>query len=366
MRGRRSTGLPLVAAIALVAAAPSAKDYRQTIETWRRERETRLKAPEGWLAVAGLFWLREGPNRFGTDRANDVVLPAKSAPARAGVITLASGRTSLRLEPGVVATVDGHPVTERDLRPDTTGKPDVLRLGRLRLSVIERGGRHGLRLWDPDNPRRRAFTGLRWYPVDEAYRVTARFVPGPPGRTISIANVLGQVEEMPSPGHVEFTLRGERLRLEPVLEQGSPELFFIFRDRTAGKQTYAAGRFLYADPPRDGVVVLDFNKAYSPPCAYTDFATCPLPPKQNRLPVAIAAGERKPLGHENKAPGHSPQPAAPTRSKPSTGQSATRARVASSVRSSWSGVTETRRSRSTALQSLPGMSSCWYSLPPIQ
>ena len=167
--------------------------------------------------------------------------------------------------------------------------------------------------------------------------------------------MLGDVLEMPSPGHVEFTLRGRALRLDPVLEGDAPELFFIFRDLTAGKTTYGAGRFLYADPPRDGVITLDFNKAYSPPCAFTDFATCPLPPRQNRLALAIEAGEKDPH-----------QGAVSTRAKPSSGQAATRARSSSCVRSSWSGVTEIRRSRSTALQSLPGMSSCWYSLPPIQ
>jgi uncharacterized protein (DUF1684 family) len=288
----------LALAAALTAIAPPPSEYRQSIEVWRRERETRLKAEDGWLAVAGLFWLHEGANRFGAEASNEIVLPAGSAPAHAGVLALTSKRVTVRLEPEVTATVDGQPVkAERELKPDTPGPPDVLRLGRLRLSIIERGGRYGLRLRDPESARRRSFTGLRWYPIDDSYRVTARFVPSRAGRTIPIPNVLGQVEEMPTPGRVEFTVRGQRLRLDPVLEEGSTDLFFIFRDQTAGKETYPAGRFLYADPPRDGAVVLDFNKAYSPPCAYTDFATCPLPPKQNRLAVAIAAGEKKPLGH---------------------------------------------------------------------
>lgn len=224
------------------------------------------------------------------------MLPVGSGPPRAGALTLQDGRVRLRLEPGVAATVGGLAFTERELRPDAPGPPDVVALGRLRLSVIERSGRYGLRMKDPESLRRRSFTGLRWYPVDESYRVQGRFVPAAADRTLAVPNVLGDMLEMPSPGRVEFTLHGRALRLDPVLEEGSPRLFFIFRDGTAGRETYGAGRFLYADPPAGGAVTLDFNRAYSPPCAYTDFATCPLPPKQNRLGVAIAAGEKKPPG----------------------------------------------------------------------
>jgi uncharacterized protein len=271
-------------ALGLAGAAPTPPSYRESIEGWRQERERKLRAEDGWLAVAGLFWLREGESRLGTAAGNDIVLPAGSAPERAGTITLRGGRVTLRL--GTEA--------ERELRADSD---DVATLGRLRLSVIERSGRHGLRVRDPDNPRRRAFTGLQWYPVDPAYRVTAKFVPAEGKRTIGIVNILGDALEMPSPGHVEFTLHGQALRLEPVLEDDTPELFFIFRDTTAGRSTYPAGRYLYAEPPRDGVVTLDFNKAYSPPCAFTDFATCPLPPPGNRLPLAVEAGEKRPAHH---------------------------------------------------------------------
>jgi hypothetical protein len=288
--------LALVAALGLLGAAPPLDTYRATIDTWRAEREAGLRSEDGWLAVAGLFWLRAGANRLGVAADNEIVLPAGSAPARAGTLTPKDGRVFVRLEPGVAATVGALPVTERELRSDEPGPPDVLVLGRLRLSVIERSGRLGLRVKDPDSARRRAFTGLRWYPVDASYRVQGRFVPAAGKRTLAVPNVLGDVLDMPSPGHVEFTLQGRALRLDPVLEQGSEQLFFIFRDTTAGKETYGAGRFLYADPPAGGAVTLDFNRAYSPPCAYTDFATCPLPPKQNRLSVAIAAGEKQPPG----------------------------------------------------------------------
>jgi uncharacterized protein (DUF1684 family) len=283
-------------ALAAADARPSRDaDYRARTEEWRREREARLSADGGWLSVAGLFWLVEGSNRFGTDRANEIVLPPGSAPPRAGAFELRGGRTTVRLEPAVTARIRDKVVTggPESMRPDTSGSPDVLEMGRLKMHVIQRGDRHGIRLKDAESPRRRAFTGLEWYPIDESWRVRARFVPHPAPRTIPIPNVLGTVEEMPSPGEVVFSIGGRELRLEPVFEEpDAKELWFIFRDATSGRETYGGGRFLYAPLPEAGEVVLDFNKAYSPPCAFTDYATCPLPPKQNRLPVRIEAGEK--------------------------------------------------------------------------
>jgi uncharacterized protein (DUF1684 family) len=186
------------------------------------------------------------------------------------------------------------------LRPDTPGPPDVLALGRVRLFVVERSGRIGVRVRDLDSAARRAFRGVRWYPVREDYRVVGRMEPHATPRKLRIANVLGLVDEMESAGVVVFRLGGQELRLEPVYETPErSELFFIFRDRTSGHGTYPAGRFVYAELPRDGQVVLDFNKAYTPPCAFTRFATCPLPPRQNHLPVPIEAGELDPApgGH---------------------------------------------------------------------
>jgi uncharacterized protein (DUF1684 family) len=171
----------------------------------------------------------------------------------------------------------------------------VLVLGPVTIQVIDRGGRKAIRMKDKDSARRRAFKGLRWYPVRESYRLAARWVPYATAKSIEIASVTGQVDAMPSPGYAEFELGGKTLRLEPVLEEpDAPQLFFIFKDRTAPMETYGAGRFLYAERPTDGTVELDFNKAYSPPCAFTPYATCPLPPKQNRLPVRIEAGELDP------------------------------------------------------------------------
>jgi len=279
-------------AVVLLLASPALPaGYVEEIETWRQKRAERLKADGGWLTVEGLFWLKQGDSAFGSDKANAIVLPF-SAPERAGTIAFSKGVTTFRLEPGVAGTMGGKPVTEGILRPDSE---DVLILGSVTIQAIERAGEHAIRMKDMQSARRRDFKGLRWYPVKEAFRVDARFVPYTPARTLDIPNVTGQVNKMPSPGYVEFSLGGETLRLDPVLEEPeATEFFFIFRDETAPRETYGAGRFLYSALPKDGRVVLDFNKAYSPPCAFTPYATCPLPPKQNRLKVRIEAGEQDP------------------------------------------------------------------------
>ncbi len=266
--------------------------YAGEIQTWRERREARLRADDGWLTVAGLFWLKEGVNRFGAAAANEVAFPEGSAPALAGVLELARGKVTLRVEPGIVVTDKGATVQTKELKPDSSGDPDVLSLGRLTFYIIERGGRLGVRLRDPESPQRKAFTGLTWFPVSEPYRIVAKFVPAATPRSIPVPNILGQTIDMPSPGRAVFTLRGKELGLDAVLEEpDAKELFFIFRDQTSGKETYPGGRFLYTELPKDGTVVLDFNKAYSPPCAFTPHATCPLPPQQNRLGVRIEAGE---------------------------------------------------------------------------
>jgi uncharacterized protein (DUF1684 family) len=258
---------------ALALAAASA--YLTEIAEHRRAREAALQAENGWLSVAGLFWLQDGANRFGKDEANPIALP--DGPALAGVFELRNGK--------VIATMDGK---SREIRHDSA---DFLAVGRLKLFVIERGGRFGIRLRDPQSEYRRTYHGIEYFPTDEKYRVTARFVAEP--RKIPILNVIGQTEDSENPGYVVFRLGGQEHRLYPILEEpGAKSLFYIFRDLTAGKETYGAGRFLYSELPRNGEVVLDFNKAYNPPCAFTPFATCPLPPKQNHLAVRIEAGEK--------------------------------------------------------------------------
>lgn len=264
--------------------------YVHTVERWRAEREERLKADGGWLTVAGLFWLKEGSNRFGTDRTNDVVLPEGSAQPRGGYFDLADGKVKLKVFPDETVKLGDQAVTERALQDDSEGAPDVLHLGRLTMQVIKRQDRFGIRLKDRDSVFRRDFSGLRWYPIDPRFRITARFVPYDPPKMISIANMIGQVSEEPCPGRVEFELDGQSVTLEST---GDPSegLSFILSDGTTAETTYGGGRFLDTDPPKDGVVILDFNQAYNPPCAFTPYATCPLPPEQNRMKVRITAGE---------------------------------------------------------------------------
>jgi uncharacterized protein len=293
--------LALLAVGAVLASAPAVRavdqDYARDVDAWRAKREAGLRAADGWLSVVGLHWLREGTSTVGSEKGSDIRLPLP-APPRVGTLELVKGRALMRVAPGVTVKSQDKAVTELELHSDKDGKADVLAVGPVSMYVIERGGRQALRVKDTESPRRRTFRGLDWYPVKESYRVRARFVPYDPPRKIPIANVLGMVEDMPSPGYVAFTLNGRAIKLDPVLEEpDAKELFFMFKDATAGKDTYPAGRFLYAEMPSRGEVVLDFNKAYSPPCAFTSFATCPLPPRQNRLGMRIEAGERRPQGH---------------------------------------------------------------------
>ena len=266
--------LGLMAALA-VAAGPALEDE---IAQWRRARASTLQAEGGWLTVAGLFWLHEGANSFGKDPASEIVLP--DGPAQAGVFDLRAGTVAVTMK------AEG---ARRELQPDSS---DVVKAGRLSLFLIKRGDRLGIRLKDPENPARKEFHGLDYFPASEAYRVTARWVASP--RQIPVLNVLGQTEPSQCPGYAEFRIGETDLRLYPILEEpDARELFYIFRDQTSGRETYPAGRFLYSGLPKEGRVVLDFNKAVNPPCAFTPYATCPLPPPENRLPVRIEAGEKK-------------------------------------------------------------------------
>jgi len=248
----------MLVAPAVFAAGSGLVGYQQ----WRADYEASLKAPDGWLSVAGLFWLHEG--------VNTVELPHQ--------------KIGLNLERGKVT------YEKRQLKSDGAEHPDVLKFGDVSLTIIERGGKFGVRLRDPNAETRREFTGCKWFPASDAWRVHARWVAYPKPKTIAITNILGMTDQEPSPGYAEFTLQGKKMTLEPVLE--GDELFFMFKDVTSAKTTYGAGRCLYAALPKGDAVELDFNKAHNPPCAFTAFATCPLPPKQNILPAAIEAGEK--------------------------------------------------------------------------
>ena len=276
----------LVAAI----ASPAAKDdaaYRKSLEEWKAQRVESLK--RNWLTLAGLSWLKQGENSFGSDRSNRVLLP-KSAPAQAGVFILKGGETWVRVNDGVRVTSGGGRVRELKLVADDPGPETVLELGSLRLHVIKRHARYAVRIKDFASSEAKKFSGLSYFPVGSGYRVTGKFEPSP-GKKVTIPDVTGDVNEVEVPGVVRFQLHGREFTLTP-LPSADNELFFILEDQTKGKETYPAGRYLYTDMPKDGKVVLDFNRAQNPPCAFTAYATCPLPPKENKLPIRIEAGEK--------------------------------------------------------------------------
>ncbi|MCL4847260.1 MAG: DUF1684 domain-containing protein [Acidobacteria bacterium] len=275
------------------AVATAHDDYEAQVERRRAAYEASLRSLDGYLAVVGLFFLEDGPNVFGADAAGRVVLPDGSAPGRVGVFDFQDGRVFYRIERPGLALLNGRATLSGELRPLGPGvpTPDRLSIGRLSLSVHRSGPRVAIRVRDPQSPFLRDYRGSRWYPIDRAWRIDARFVAHATPRRLEIPNVLGDVQVFESPGYAEFDVGAERLRLEAASYEPDGRVWFVFRDRTTGQTTYPAARFLYADPPRDGGIVLDFNDARNPPCAFNPFTTCPNPPPGNVLPVAIEAGE---------------------------------------------------------------------------
>lgn len=287
----RPSAILLMVVATLAGQVPS--DYQAAHAAWRAERQQALAIPDGWFSLVGLAFLNAGATEAGSDPDLPIVLPSEAVPPRAGVFRLVQGMVSFQARPGVRITLQGQPVTEVVLKTDADGAPDVLEAGTLRFHVIRRGDRFAVRVKDTASPALAAFKGVEAFPPDLAFRVTGVFKPFPKPQQVPIPTVLGTTELMTSPGLVTFRLKGRRYTLQPVQEGGpDAKLFFIFRDATAGVETYPAGRFLYADPPQDGKVVLDFNRAINPPCAFTTFATCPLPPKRNQLALRVTAGEK--------------------------------------------------------------------------
>ncbi len=293
MRSRKGWLMTMVAAtgfgiVGIGAAAPAANDYAEEIETWRADRETRLKADDGWLTVSALFFLPEGESRFGSSPRNDLVLPA-AFPAEAGVLERRGRTVSVQAAGDRTLTVDGEPVTTAQLYP-AEGRV-TLTEGPVSFWVHESGDRLAIRVRDTESAIRRNFTRLAWYPVDEQYRVRGKFTPHAEPLTVRTMNILGDIETYQSTGHVTLTVAGREVRMLPV--NSGDQLWFILRDLTSGDETYPAARFLYADAPdADGWTTVDFNKAYNPPCAFNPHTTCPLPPPDNRLEVRVEAGEK--------------------------------------------------------------------------
>jgi uncharacterized protein (DUF1684 family) len=283
-----------LACLVLVAFRADDPAYREQLDGWHRQRIESLKSENGWLNLAGLYWLKEGSNDAGTDPGNDLTFPAGVAPSYLGVFHLVNGVVQFDAAPGVVVEADGQPLLETKtiFAPDLK-KPVTLTHGSLRWFVIKRGDRYAVRLRDLDSPLLKEFTGIDRFPADESWRVKARLERLTQPRTIPILDVTGQISQQPLLGTLVFERNGQRYRLDAVGE-GSTKLFILFGDQTNTTQTYGSGRFLYADlPGPDGLTTLDFNQAINPPCAFTPFATCPIPPKQNRLAVAVQAGEKR-------------------------------------------------------------------------
>lgn len=307
MTNRRWT-LPaaLLAAALMLAAGCQRSPYaidREThdgeIAAWKETRLTRLKSETGWLTLCGLFWLKEGKNTMGSDSANAIVFPAGSSPASAGSITLEKGVLRLEAAPGAEMRYHDSVVTSMILRPDQSDDPTVISLARLTFQIIKRGDQLGVRVKNKDNPARLEFKGLDYFPADLKWRVVARFEPYVPPRILKIPTMINTVEENACPGALAFEIDGTTHRLDAVIEAGAEDrLFIMFGDATNGRETYGVGRQLYAAlPDSAGNVVLDFNIAYNWPCVFTVYATCPIPPRQNVLPIRVDAGEKMYTGH---------------------------------------------------------------------
>ena len=281
---------------AVKAAAMDMPDnYAAEVEDWSKRRLERLMSDTGYLTLAGLFWLSEGENTFGSDAANAFVFP--SGPAQAGVFVHEKGVTRVRANSGTVLELNGKKILDTVLRTDRDKDTDVVQMGKISFYVIQRGTRFGIRMRDIDSPIRRDFKGIERFPLSTAHCVVARFDPYDPPKRIPIVDIVGSVDTMLCPGAFVFEIGGKECRLDPVVDSLDDDSYWlIFSDATSGEETYGGGRFLYTDAPADGKVVVDFNKAYNPPCAFSPYTTCPIPPLQNQLGVAVEAGEKKYAG----------------------------------------------------------------------
>lgn len=295
------SSLFFAAAILGVATVHADTDsYTQSIQQWHAGRIESLTAPHGWLSLIGLEWLKEGDNRVGSAADNDIVLSA--GPAHIGTVTLGKdGALSIALASDSGASIDGKQVRTASMVDDAhvsgDTEPTTVSVGTVSFYAIDRDGRKGLRVKDSEAPSRKHFAGIDSFPIDPSWQIEATWVPAAPGETLEMGTEIGTIEKYPVPGKLEFTRDGKHFQLLPVIEvPGDKQYFVVFADRTSGKETYGAARFLYVDPPKDGKVIVDFNKAYNPPCAFTPFATCPLAPPENRLDLRVTAGEKKYAG----------------------------------------------------------------------
>jgi hypothetical protein len=300
-------GAALAAGVGVSSSGVDNHDgYRKQIETLRQARVARLTAPKGWLTLVGLDWLQDGRNTVGSAADNAIVIA--KAPAHLGTISLTDGKATIALDAKADATIDGAKKATAELLDDSHETPTTVAFASVSFYLVERNGQFGLRVKDSDAATRKNFLGLDYFDIDPSWRIEAKWETYDPPHEVEEPNILGKMDKVVVPGAAVFTRDGKSYRLEPVVETpGDKNLFLVFADKTSGKETYGAARFIYTDPPKDGKVVIDFNTAYNPPCAFTPYATCPLPTSQNRLAVRVTAGEKKYRGghEEPSSPGKS-------------------------------------------------------------
>jgi len=282
--------LPALAADSQEGAQQQAKNHQASIETWRAERYARLSQSDGWLTLVGLEWLKEGENRVGSGADNDIHLAG--GVGHWGSVFVKGDELRFISADTENVSIDGEPSAEAELVADAAGEPTLVASGNVSFYVILRES-YALRVKDSEAPALLNFEGVDNYPVDLSWRIDGRFVGAEKGTAIEISNVLGQVNEMPIFGTFEFEREGKTHKLLAIGDSHSRDLWFIFADRTSGRGTYGAGRFLYSEGmPANDRLVVDFNKAYNPPCAFNPYSTCPLPPQENRLDLKVTAGEK--------------------------------------------------------------------------
>jgi uncharacterized protein (DUF1684 family) len=265
------------------------RGYSERIQQWRSQREISLSDPYGWLAAAGLFWLIPGENRMGSAPESLIRLPVDTFPPYSGSFIYENDSIWLVPTHGTDIEMSGRCFERTRIVFEDDSSPEII-IGGLKMYVIRRGSRYGVRIFDPENPHRLSFTGLNWFPISKDLIIQANFTPFNTARTVQLVNILGDPVEMVSPGLFDFEIEDKNYHLQPVLADDN-RFWILFRDKTNGSLTYSAGRYLYVDQPQEGSATLDFNKSYNPPCAYTAYATCPLPLPGNQIDYPIIAGE---------------------------------------------------------------------------
>jgi uncharacterized protein (DUF1684 family) len=283
--------IPLFLRVSLLPALSESQDFYQEEMKWREDRHKKMLSSSSWLSIAGLFWLMEGENTFGTSAGCRIHLPSGTAPPLAGKFIYHDGQISVEASPDMLLKIHDKPVIQAQLKGDETGKPDIIELQDLRMWIIKRGERYAIRLRDLNHPPFKNYQRLEYFPPSEIFKVQADYVAYLSPKKVIVETVIGTENEMVSPGYVKFTLQGREFQLI-AFRENSKQLFIILRDQTSGTETYEASRYMYSTLLDNGKVDLNFNRAFNPPCAYTPYATCPLPPPKNELDIRIEAGEK--------------------------------------------------------------------------